>query len=458
MDNKEYTDNNLLQSSKENIKLYGEEVLKERAIPDFRDGLKPVHRRILWTLYGMGLKFSGGTKKCARIVGECLGRYHPHGDASVYDALVGMTDSSSSVPLVHGQGNFGGIESGAAAFRYTEAKLTLFAEKYLLDPDYLAVTPMVPNYDDTEKEPCFLPSKLPGLFLFGTEGIAVGCSNLVPTFSKNSVVSLVKKALLGEKITGELLAKTLKFQFTYGGSCVSSKKEVKDYFNTGFAKLEFACDLDDGKENHIIVSSMAPRIKPSKLEAALVKIKDIYSVDLIKSRKENSWFDITLKKSADKEDVLEKIYKLTTTSLNLQTYVTVRHDDGEVSFKRTNLVEVLKDWIDWRLDFEKKVIGRLLGLEEVQIQKYVWLIWACDNLKLIMQALESKNPDAYLIKKGGLSKEGANFILSQQVRRLARLELAGLKQKKKEHEKKRVSLERDLKSKKRLIGRVIDTL
>lgn len=450
---------NLLQASKADIQTYGEEVLKERAIPDFRDGLKPVHRRILWTLYGMGLKFSSSTKKCARIVGDCLGRYHPHGDQAVYDALVGMTAARSPEPLVHGQGNFGGIESGAAAFRYTEAKLTRFAEQYFFDPDYLAVTPMVINYDDTEKEPVYLPSKLPGLFLFGTEGIAVGCSNLVPTFSLDSVKSLVKKALMGEEINEDLLVKTLKFKFTYGGKCSSPKREVKEYFKNGFAKLNFSAVLKDGaKENQIVIASMAPRIKPSKLEASIAKIKDVSSVDLIKSRKESSWFNVTIRKNAYVEPIRDKIEALTTTSLNLQTYVTVRHDDGNVSFKRTNLVEVLKDWIDWRLEFEKRVINRLLGREAAQIQKYGWLIWACNNLKLIMKALESKYPDKYLVRNSDLTPEGADFILSQQVRRLARLELAGLKAKKKEHEKKRASLKRDLSSRSNLVKRIITTL
>lgn len=447
----------ILEMAKDDIHEYGEEVLKDRAIPDFRDGLKPVHRRILWSCYEMGLKSSGGTKKSARVVGDCMGRYHPHGDGSIYQALVGMTDTVAPEPMLYGQGNFGGIEESAAAMRYTEVKLTKFAEKYLLDPNYLALIPMVPNYDDTEKEPAYLPSKLPNLFLFGTEGIAVGCSNNITSFSKDSVVSLVKKALAGEEINGKLLAKTLKFKFTYGGECVSSRKEIRSYFDGGFERLDFASKISDSKKG-ITIDTLAPRLKPSKLEASFSKMKDLSSADMVHSRKVKHWFELNLKKNADEKAVKERIRRLTTVSLNFQTYVTVRHDDGSVSFKKTSPVGILKDWIDWRLDFEKKVIVRLIGLEQTQVRKYRWLIWASENLKLVMQALESKNPDAFLVKHGKITSEGADFILSQQVRRLARLELAGLKEKKKSHERNLPSLSKDLKSKTRLVDRVVSTL
>lgn len=450
---------NLLELAKQDIQVYGEEVLKERAIPDFRDGLKPVHRRILWAMYEMGLKHTGGTKKCARIVGDVIGKYHPHGDAATYQALVGLTKTGSPEPTVYGQGNFGGIEESAAAFRYTEAKLTEFADKYLLDPDYIAVTPMVPNYDETEMEPVYLPAKLPGPFLFGTEGIAIGCSNYLPSFSRESVIELVTKALSGEEITPSLLADTLKFKFTYGGICSSSNSELKNYFGSGFAQISYRCKMSRGKKDNVFtIDTMAPRIKPAKVRQALSEIKDISSIDFVRSSNNPRWFEFAIRKSADENEVIKKVRKELTSTLNLQTYITIRKANDGVVFKKANPISVLKTWIKWRLNFEKRVIQRLMGLEEVQIQKYDWLIWACNHLDLIRKALESRDPDAYLMKHGGIPKEGAEWILSQQVRRLARLELQGLEEKRREREKKHRILDKDLNSGKRLVNRVIASL
>ena len=448
----------ILTLAKEDMKDYGDEVLTERAIPDYRDGLKPVHRRILWAMYEMGLKHTGGTKKCARIVGDVIGKYHPHGDAATYQALVGMTKTGSPCPTVYGQGNFGDIEDPPAAFRYTEAKLTAFADKYLLDPDYLAVTPMVPNYDQTEMEPLFLPSKLPGPFLFGTEGIAIGCSNLMPAFTKESVIELVKKAITTGEASPSMLAETLKFKFTYGGVCKASKKELREYFHTGFSRVNFRCKISEGKADRTYtIDTMAPRIKPTKVEMALAKMKEIQSVDMVRSRQNPRFFEFKVKKSADEEEVVKKVRSLLTSSLNLQTYITVRKKN-DVIFRRTTPVILLLDWIKWRLLFEKKVIQRLMGLEQVQVQKFEWLIWACNHLDLIKKSLESKNPDKYLMKHGNLPAEAADWILSQQVRRLAKLEIEGLKAKKAEREKRYASLDKDLNSGKRLVKRVVASL
>lgn len=450
---------NLLEQAKADIKDYGEEVLKERAIPDFRDGLKPVHRRILWAMYEMGLKHTGGTKKCARIVGDVIGKFHPHGDQIAYQALVGLAKPNHPEPLVYGQGNFGNIEDTPAAQRYTEAKLTAFADKYFLDPDYIAVTAMTPNFDDTEKEPVYLPAKLPGPFLFGTEGIAIGCSNYLPAFSKDSVIELVTEVLSGKEATPKLFQSILQFNFPYGGHCVSSKKEIRNYFATGFNKLEFMCRLKaEKKEREYAICTMAPRIKPSKVRASLFGIKAIHSIDLVRSSSDKRWITFSIKKTADEGEVIEKVKKILTVSLNLQTYITVRSETDRTSFKRTTPIEILNDWIDWRLSFEKKVIRRLIGIEESQIRKLDLLIWACDHLELIKRALESKNPDKYLVKHGKISFEDADFILSQQVRRLARLELIALETKRKDHLKVQTTLEKDFNSKKRLVKRVIASL
>ena len=236
----EITNINLLKFVRDCTFLYGKEVVESRALPDYRDGLKPVHRRVLWTMYKLNLKYNSGYKKSARVVGDCIGKYHPHGDMSCYSTMVNMALSPEK--LIDGQGNWGdyegeGVTKGAAASRYTECRLTKYSDTFLLDPDYIAVTPMISNYDGEYIEPVILPAKLPNLLINGSEGIAVGCISNVPSFTQQSITELVKIALLKKITPNDCL--NLKFNFSWGGNNCNSNKELKEFYKTGKGKLSF---------------------------------------------------------------------------------------------------------------------------------------------------------------------------------------------------------------------------
>jgi hypothetical protein len=378
-------------------------------------------------------------------------------NSSVFDALVNLAAPSCPEPMLASQGNFGGIEDSAAAARYVETRLTKFSQHYLLDPTYLAVTPMIDNYDGLEKEPIYLPAKIPNILLLGSEGIAVGCSNLIPSFSKESVTSLVKKSLK-KSCTAKICSNTLEFKFAYGGVYAGTPEELTSYYKTGDGKLRFSPTVEV-KKDKIVVTSMNPRMKPTKAENILLALPGVKDVIYVNCKSNPNWLEIKIDKSyLDKRNKLAReIQESLITSLNCQTQVTIRHDNGEVTFKSTTIPEIVNDWVKWRLEFEIKVVNRLISIEKNIIQKLDWLMWAIDNLKIIMQALESKNPDKYLIKHG-ISKEGASYILDQKVRSLAKLEKTVLKQKKTNHAQIVKGLKHDISTHNNLVRRVLTTL
>lgn len=430
------TDKSLLEIVKENTISYGKETIEQRALPDYRDGLKPVHRRILWSMYKMGLKSNGPYKKAARVIGDVLGKYHPHGDQAAYQAMVTMANFSE--PLVDGQGNWGTYDKEAAAYRYTEARLTKYAENYLLDPDYLAVIPYVGNYDGSEIEPVILPSKLPNLLLNGSEGIATGCSSLIPSFSFESVKELVIKALEGKKVNAKLCKDTLEFKFPYGGKTCSSDRELLEYFKTGYKSLSFQPDYEK-YASKITFTSIAPRFNPPKVLSE--KIGNLTGVADIEDKrtKKRIHYDVSLKRNLrieDKDRLLSKIDSIVTTTLPCQTNITIRHSDGEnVSFAQTNIPKILKKWLNWRIKLEEKVLNRLISIEREYLKKQKWILFAVQNRKEIIKALDSDDPKQYMIDELEMSEEQADFTLNLQLKRLAKLEEGGVKKKIKQHRK-----------------------
>ncbi|HHN9420339.1 TPA: DNA gyrase subunit A, partial [Escherichia coli] len=223
--------------STRSMKTYGVTVNLDRSVPDLFDGLKPVHRRILWGASHHEKRFI----KSARVVGDVVGRYHPHGDIAAYDALVTLVNQST--PTMLGSGNWGSMVDGAAAARYTETKLSAYGHSFL-NPDYIhkEVTTFVPNYDDSDIEPVTLPAMLPNVLLNGGEGIGVGITTSLPTFTPESVVAILQRMLKGEDLTPRDFAKTLKYSHKYGGQLVKSKENQKGWlsmFETSKGKVQF---------------------------------------------------------------------------------------------------------------------------------------------------------------------------------------------------------------------------
>ena len=434
----------LLDFCEKAIYIHGSYVVEHRALPDIRDGLKPVHRRILWAMKGLNLYSSGGPKKTARTVGEVIGKYHPHGDASVADAMAKMVNLPE--PLISGQGNFGNYEASPAAPRYTESKLSKYAENFLLDPDYLAVVPMVQNYDGEFQEPVYLPSKLPNLLINGSEGIATGCVCLVPSFTKKSVTKVVRLGLKGKKITSKLCTKHLNFKFTYGGEECNETYELKSYFKTGNGSLYFIPDYED-TDDGLKIKSIAPRFRVGQKLEKLAGIKGVSDVEDNRELGKIEFLIRVNKRNRNREKILDKIKDSIITSLPCQTTITKRHDDGEhADFFRTNIPKFLEDWIKYRIDLEEKVVKRLEKIEKEKLLRQEWLLFAINHRKEIIQALEKKNPKKFLMKSLKIEEDLADFILDLKVRNLAKLEAKKIKDKIFDHKGEIKSLKDDLKN------------
>lgn len=453
---------------RERMTEYGKFTLQERAIPELKDGLKPVYRRLIWAAYVDGYVNNSTTKKSARLVGSVIGKYHPQGDSAVYGALVTLCNNPNSFFVA--QGNFGckATDDEEAAYRYTEAKLSKIAEKYLLDKDYIAVTPMVPNYDGSEIEPVYLPAKLPFILLQGIEGIATGAATNIPSFSLESVKNLVIEAIKKKKCTPQMCLDYLKFHFSEGGKVCSSKQELLDFYAKGEGRIYIVPTLMYDKKSHsIVVSSYCPRFKLNKLFAAALDIEGVSDVEDLsqlnrKTGERSVRIILKLKKSFDEKKAARNILKVVGTYMPYSLMITDRKEDGkDTSFRYTTIPDIIMSWIDWRLSFEIPVVKRLISIEEEKIQKYDWLLWAVMNRDLVHKSWDTKSPDemlTFLCKKGKITKEHAEFVGEMRSKRFTNLSKKELKDKKKESEQIIKLLKRDIKNKDSVSKRVIREL
>ena len=300
---------------------YAMSVIVARALPDVRDGLKPVQRRTLYDMHELGLKNDRPYRKCARIVGDTMGKYHPHGDSSIYEALVVMAqDFKKGTVLVDGHGNFGSIEGdGAAAMRYTEARLAkITQEAYLQDLDKDIVN-FVPNFDETEKEPEVLPVRIPNLLVNGAEGIAVGMATSIPTHNLGEVIDGVKAYMKNNEISTRQLMKYIKGPDFPTGGIVVNKDDLLDIYETGTGKVKLRGKVDveelKGGKSQIVISE----IPYTMIGAGIGKfLNDVYN--LVESKKTSDITDISnqsskegirivieLKKGADAENLINML-------------------------------------------------------------------------------------------------------------------------------------------------------
>jgi len=404
-------DKSLLDLVTENTIMYGSHTVENRALADYRDGCKPVHRRILWAMYKEGMHYNVGFKKAARIVGSVIGKFHPHGDAPVFQAMVTMANLSE--PLINGQGNWGSPERGAAAPRYVECKLTKYSDLLLLDSDYLAVVPMVKNYDGELEEPVYLPARLPNLLVNGSEGIAMAVSCLIPSFTLDSVLQLTKMALK-KPVTNKVCKNTLVFNFNYGGVCVSTDEELSSFFDIGSGTLKFQPELSLDK-NIITIKRLSPRLNISKM---IVNISELNNIKEFQDNREGDLieFRAILKPSIigkEKQDTFNEIKSLVTTSLPCQTAITIRRDDGDGAlFRRSTVAEIMNNWIKWRISIEKKVLNRLLSIEKEKLEKHELMVLAIDKGDMLRQAQQKEEPSVFLSKVLKIESNKADYILN----------------------------------------------
>lgn len=416
------------------IKTYATEVNLDRAVPDLFDGLKPVQRRVLWA---MSHGKRGDIVKTARVVGECLGKYHPHGDSSVSGAIETLVHHNT--PLVQGTGNWGGLLDSAAAMRYTNCTLSNFGWS-CFDPDYIAVTKFVPNYDGKDKEPVCLPVSLPIVLLNGSDGIGVGVTTKLPTFTAESVVEVLKTLFSGKKLSYSYLANTLKPALKWGGRFVNTKANKEQWLQlmkTGRAQIHYDSPLEvDVDHKKIIISQWPPGLNPDKF---ISKVRTLSECSRAYNSKGSTTFTIECRKEynvAQFQDFVKKIEKMTVVRQSYRmnvTHRTAKTEDGITSFNTEFLSlgvgELIVRWSRLRLQLEDEYLANLIHKQIKAVNYSKLLIYACNNLKVVFDSLKQNDPDSYLVKHLKISLEQAKQILELRVRQLSKLDQTALKQK-----------------------------
>lgn len=413
---------------------YAMSVIVSRALPDVRDGLKPVHRRILYAMWQLGLKPNAKFRKSATVVGEVLGKYHPHGDAAVYDSMVRMAqDFSMRYQLVHGQGNFGSMDGDrAAAMRYTEAKLQKISEELLLDIDKDTVD-FAPNYDGSQKEPTVMPAKLPNLLLNGTLGIAVGMATNIPPHNLNDICNAVIHLIENKNCTVGDLADIIKAPDFPTGGIVYDLKAIKQAYASGKGGMVVRAktEIVEGKGNSfkIIVTEIPFQVnKATLLEkiADLVRSKKLEGIRDLRdeSNKEGVRIVIELKKDAYPKKVLNRLFNMT--PLQDTFHFNMLALDGGIQPRIMNLKAILDAYVDHRKEVVKRRTEFALARAEERAHILKGLKKALDNLDAVIKTIKkSKDRDEArmnLMKKFRLDEIQAQAILDMRLQQLANLE------------------------------------
>ena len=384
---------------------YAMSVIVARALPDVRDGLKPVQRRTLYDMYELGIRYDRPYRKCARIVGDTMGKYHPHGDSSIYDALVVMAqDFKKGMPLVDGHGNFGNIEGdGAAAMRYTEARLEqVTQEAFLADLDK-DVVDFGPNFDETEKEPTVLPVKIPNLLVNGSEGIAVGMATSIPPHNLGEVIEAEKAFMKNEAISTAELMKYLNGPDFPTGGIVTNKDDLLSIYETGTGKIRIRGKVEvekgkGGKTNVVITEIPYPMIGANIGKfladvAALAETKKTADISDIsnQSSKEGIRIVIELKRDADVDNFINMLYKKTrledTFGVNMLAIA-----DGRP--ETLGLRAILKAHVDFLYQVTTRKYENLLTKERNRREIQEGLIKACNVIDLIIEILRGSRDRA----------------------------------------------------------------
>lgn len=382
--------------------------------------------------------------------GQETGNYVVAHNSSAYQAMVKMVNSPQ--PLIDGYGNWGSHVDGAAAYRYTESRLSKFADKILLDPDYLAVSDMIPNFSEDKELPLILPAKLPIALLLGSTSIAFGVAASMPSFELAGVAALSKLAIQNKEVTVVECLKHLKFKYTYGGKTTSPKADIKSLFLTGKGSLTFVPEYAiDVKNKEFIINGLCPGLQSAgSIEKLLNNIVQLTGVKgaVDETNKDGIRLLISFNKGLTEQkflDACKDIEKMLPRRESYDIGVTERKKDG-AKFYRMSIPDIFKNWAVWRVELEKKVITHLLTKEQDKLNRLLLLIFAIDNLKVILESLSSKDPKAVLVKRLSISEEKADAILDLRVRQLAKLERSPLVVKQKEVEKEIKSLQKDLKN------------
>ena len=418
---------------------YSMSVIVGRALPDVRDGLKPVHRRVLYTMYDMGLRHNKPFKKSARIVGDVMGKYHPHGDAAIYDTLVRMAqDFSLRYTLVDGQGNFGSVDGDPpAAMRYTEARLSAISEELLLDIDKDTVK-FIPNYDGSLTEPSVLPAKLPNLLINGSSGIAVGMATNIPTHNLSEVCDATIAVIENPNIENKDLMKIMKGPDFPTGGIIRGRQGIKDYFETGRGsiKMQARAEIEEMKGNReaIIVTEIPYQVNKATLIesiAGLVKDKKITDIFDIRDESDRRGMRIVIeiKRDGNAQVVLNQLYKHTQmeTSFGVIMLAIVDGRPRVLSVK-----EVLQQYVRHRrtviYNRTKYDLNKALARAHI-LEGYLIALKNIDAVvEIIKKSQDAVSAKEKLMKQFALSDIQAQAILDMRLHQLTRLEVGQIEE------------------------------
>ena len=411
---------------------YAMSVIVQRALPDVRDGLKPVHRRILYAMHEDGITADKPYRKCANTVGSVLGRYHPHGDSSVYDAMVRLAqDFSLRYPLIDGHGNFGSIDGdGAAAMRYTEARMAKISNYMLEDIEKNTVN-FMPNYDDRLQEPTVLPAKIPALLINGTSGIAVGMATNIPPHNLTEVIDGIVKIIDEDNVTDEELMQIIKGPDFPTEGVILGREGIREAYTTGRGKITVRAEAEieemSGNKQRIIVSSLPYQVNKAKLIeniSHLVRDKRIEGIAELRDesdRNDRVRMVIELKRDANAQVVLNQLYK-NTQMQDTFGIIMLALVHGEPK------ILTLRQCIDYYLEHRKEVVLRRtqFELDKALARAHILegLKIALDNIDEVINIIRASydDPKERLMERFGLTDIQAQAILDMRLKTLSGLQ------------------------------------
>ncbi len=439
-DNTRFINVNVNNEVKKSFIAYAMAVNISRAIPDLRDGLKPVHRRVLYSMGELGLFNDKPFKKCARIVGDVMGKYHPHGDTAIYDSLVRMAqDFTINAPLIDGHGNFGSVDGDPpAAMRYTEARLSKISNELLRDIDKETVA-FYPNFDESETQPTVLPARFPNLLTNGSDGIAVGMATSIPPHNLREVVDAVITFIDNKEVTlDELMAIMPAPDFPTGGLIIG-RSGIRKAYETGRgsfiirAKAEIE-EYNNGNRSRIVITEIPYQVNKSKLIiqiAELVKAKKLEGISDIKEESDRKGMRVVVevKRDANAQVVLNSLYKQTQLQISFGIIMLALVNNAP---KVINLREYIENFIEFQKEIIKNRTAYDLSKAQAKEHLLLGLVIAQANIdeviKIIKTSADKQQAQELLMKNFELSEKQSQAILEMRLQRLTGLEVEKLKQ------------------------------
>jgi DNA gyrase subunit A len=430
----------LHEAAQERYLNYALSVITARALPDVRDGLKPVQRRILYTMWQQQLTYDAKPRKCAKVVGDVMGSYHPHGDAALYETLVRMAQPFSlRYPLIDGAGNFGSLDGdAAAAMRYTECRLSRISDELLRELDQDTV-PFRPNYDGTKTEPVVLPARVPNLLVNGATGIAVGMATSVPPHDLGEVCTALVKLLDNPDLTSTQLCRYIKGpDFPTGGQVLNSAEELRQTYKSGSGSIRLRGTWEEGPasraQKSVFVTSIPYQVNKSALVERIAEVVLSRRLPTLLDVRDVSTDDVrielVLKRDADEKMVLAYLYKHTPLQVNIPVNLTCLIPTENPEVGRPERLD-LKAMLWYFLDFRLAVVTRRLEHELAQLERRIHILQgfekvfdALDEILRIVRKSEGKaDAAAKIVARFDLDAEQTDAILELKIYRLARLEI-----------------------------------